>query len=40
LAIVGGWFVLREKYSWLVADKPNEQAERRCNESKEDAPDE
>jgi hypothetical protein len=19
------WFVLREKYSWLVADKPNEQ---------------
>jgi hypothetical protein len=21
-----GWFVLREKYCWLVADKPNEQA--------------
>jgi hypothetical protein len=20
-----GWFVLREKYWWLVADKPNEQ---------------
>jgi hypothetical protein len=20
------WFVLREKYCWLVADKPNEQA--------------
>jgi hypothetical protein len=20
-----GWFVLREKYCWLVADKPNEQ---------------
>jgi hypothetical protein len=20
----GGWFVLREKYYWLVADKPNE----------------
>jgi hypothetical protein len=19
------WFVLREKYGWLVADKPNEQ---------------
>jgi hypothetical protein len=24
--MVGGWFVLREKYCWLVADKPNEQA--------------
>jgi hypothetical protein len=23
--MVGGWFVLREKYCWLVADKPNEQ---------------
>jgi hypothetical protein len=23
----GGWFVLREKYCCLVADKPNEQAE-------------
>jgi hypothetical protein len=23
--IAGGWFVLREKYCWLVADKPNEQ---------------
>jgi hypothetical protein len=22
--IAGGWFVLREKYCWLVADKPNE----------------
>jgi hypothetical protein len=21
-----GWFVLREKYCWLVADKPSEQA--------------
>jgi hypothetical protein len=21
----GGWFVLREKYCWLVADKPSEQ---------------
>jgi hypothetical protein len=20
-----GWFVLREKYCWLVADKPSEQ---------------
>jgi hypothetical protein len=24
--IAGGWFVLREKYCWLVADKPSEQA--------------
>jgi hypothetical protein len=24
--IAGGWFVVREKYCWLVADKPNEQA--------------
>jgi hypothetical protein len=24
--LAGGWFVLREKYCWLVADKPNEQA--------------
>jgi hypothetical protein len=24
--VAGGWFVLREKYCWLVADKPNEQA--------------
>jgi hypothetical protein len=23
--IAGGWFVLRKKYCWLVADKPNEQ---------------
>jgi hypothetical protein len=22
--VVDGWFVLREKYCWLVADKPNE----------------
>jgi hypothetical protein len=26
--ITDGWFVLREKYCWLVADKPNEQGER------------
>jgi hypothetical protein len=26
--MAGGWFVLREKYRWLVVDKPNEQAER------------
>jgi hypothetical protein len=25
LLVAGGWFVLREKYCWLVADKPNEQ---------------
>jgi hypothetical protein len=25
LAVVGGRFVVREKYCWLVADKPNEQ---------------
>jgi hypothetical protein len=31
LLIAGGWFVLREKYCWLVADKPNEQAELRRN---------
>jgi hypothetical protein len=23
--IAGGWFVLREKYCWLVAEKPSEQ---------------
>jgi hypothetical protein len=23
--LAGGWFVLREKYRWLVSDKPNEQ---------------
>jgi hypothetical protein len=23
--LAGGWFVLREKSSWLVADKPSEQ---------------
>jgi hypothetical protein len=22
--LVGGWFVVREKYCWLVADKPSE----------------
>jgi phosphomevalonate kinase len=22
--LAGGWFVLREKYCWLVVDKPNE----------------
>jgi hypothetical protein len=26
--MAGGWFVLREKYCWLVADKPSEQGER------------
>jgi hypothetical protein len=25
--VAGGWFVVREKYCWLVADKPSEQAE-------------
>jgi hypothetical protein len=25
LLVAGGWFILREKYCWLVADKPNEQ---------------
>jgi hypothetical protein len=24
--LAGGWFVVREKYCWLVADKPSEQA--------------
>jgi hypothetical protein len=24
--VAGGWFVVREKYYWLVADKPSEQA--------------
>jgi hypothetical protein len=28
LLSTGGWFVLREKYCWLVADKPSEQGER------------
>jgi hypothetical protein len=27
LAGSGGWFALREKYCWLVADKPSEQGE-------------
>jgi hypothetical protein len=26
--VAGGWFVLIEKYCWLVADKPSEQAAR------------
>jgi hypothetical protein len=25
LLVAGAWFVLREKYCWLVADKPSEQ---------------
>jgi hypothetical protein len=25
--MAGDWFVLREKYCWLVADKPSEQGE-------------
>jgi hypothetical protein len=25
--LAGCWFVMREKYCWLVADKPSEQAE-------------
>jgi hypothetical protein len=24
--VAGGWFVPREKYCWLVGDKPNERA--------------
>jgi hypothetical protein len=28
VADVWCWFVLREKYCWLVADKPSEQADR------------
>jgi hypothetical protein len=27
--LAGGWFVVREQYCWLVADKPSEQAERK-----------
>jgi hypothetical protein len=23
--VAGGWFLVREKYGWLVADKPSEQ---------------
>jgi hypothetical protein len=23
--VAGGWFVVREKYCWLVANKPSEQ---------------
>jgi hypothetical protein len=26
--VAGGWFILREKYCWLMADKSNEQADR------------
>jgi hypothetical protein len=26
--LTGGWFVVREKYCWLVVDKPDEQ---RCH---------
>jgi hypothetical protein len=29
--VADGWFVLREKYCWLVADKPNEQGEHDMN---------
>jgi hypothetical protein len=25
--VAGGWFVVREKYCWLVADKPSEQGD-------------
>jgi hypothetical protein len=25
--VAGGWFIVREKYCWLVADKPSEQGE-------------
>jgi cell division inhibitor SulA len=25
LVVAGGWFVPREKYCWLVVDKPNKQ---------------
>jgi hypothetical protein len=25
--VAGGWFVLREKHCWLVADKPNKQGD-------------
>jgi hypothetical protein len=28
--VAGDWFVLREKYCWLVADKPSEQAVDLC----------
>jgi hypothetical protein len=28
--VAGGWFVLREKYCWLVADKRSEQALLAC----------
>jgi hypothetical protein len=33
--IAGGWFVLREKYCWLVADKPSEQGEKLKGRSSE-----
>jgi hypothetical protein len=29
-----GWFILREKYCWLVADKPNEHGDDRINDSR------
>jgi hypothetical protein len=25
--VAGGWFLVREKYCWLVADKPSEQGD-------------
>jgi hypothetical protein len=25
--VAGGWFILREKYCWLVVDKPSEQCD-------------
>jgi hypothetical protein len=28
--VAGGWFVLREKYCWLMVDKPSEQGNRQC----------
>jgi hypothetical protein len=29
--VAGGWFVLKEKYCCLVADKPSEQADEHYN---------
>jgi hypothetical protein len=35
--VAGGWFVQREKYCWLVADKPSEQAEANGRQSSQQA---
>jgi hypothetical protein len=32
--VAGGWFLVREKYCWLVADKPSEQVKEKEEKEK------